>query len=75
MLDRLMRSHGRFAFMLAATVAIQANKVVRLCHQAVTLTTAATSGYCEQAGMFDEFLNQGIRRVKAAITLCPPTPG
>ena len=77
MLDRLMRSHGRFAFMLAATAAYKrtSTKWCASAAQAVADNGGDLPDDCEQAGMFDEFLNQGIRRVKAAITLCPPTPG
>lgn len=73
MFDRLMRSHGPFRFHSGSDRSVQAhiNEVVRLCRQAVADNGGAFPDDCEQAGMFDEFLNQGIRRVKGGDYFVP----
>ena len=45
--------------------------MVRLCRQAVADNGGALPDHCEQAGKFDEFLNQGIRRVKGGDSFAP----
>ncbi len=45
--------------------------MVRLCRQAVADNDGCLPDNCEQAGKFDEFLNQGIRRVKGGDYFVP----
>lgn len=55
----------------ATAVCKRINEVVRLCRQAVADNGGALPDHCEQAGKFDEFLNQGIRRVKGGDYFVP----
>lgn len=73
MFDRLMRSHGSFRFHSGSDRSVQAhiNEVVRLCRQAVADNGGDLPDNYEQAGMFDVFLNQGIRRVKGGDYFMP----
>ena len=73
MFDRLMRSHGPFRFHSGSDRSVQAhiNEVVRLCRQAVADNDGDLPDNYEQAGEFDVFLNQSIRRVKSGDYFVP----
>ena len=73
MFDRLMRSHGPFRFHSGSDRSVQAhiNEVVRLCRQVVADNGGDLPDNYEQAGEFDEFLNQSIRQVKSGDYFMP----